>query len=291
MSEPLRPRRSLLWTPADRIERWTKGLGGPADIMGADLEDGVAPANKEQARAAIVAALEGSAPGRTERLVRINAWPTALGRADLEAVAPLHPELIAVPKVEQVDHVRQVAQLLDRCSSSSRLLLMLETSTGVLQAEHLLAASPRVGAVAFGAEDYAADVGAVRSSSSLEVLFARSRVVAAAATVHIDAIDQVFVALDAPEELAADARFGASLGYRGKQLIHPKQVPIVHAAMRPTPAAVRWAAEVIAAVELQGTGEGGVVVVQQRMVDRPLIAQARRILLLHSLEPASGDSS
>jgi len=259
--------------------------------MGADLEDGVAPSDKEQARAAVVAALKGSTPGPTERLVRINAWPSALAKADLAVIAPLNPELIAIPKVSSATEVREVDAALGSVGSTSQLLVMLETAAGVLHAEAIIGASPRITAVAFGAEDYAADVGAIRSRDSQEVLYARSHVIAVAALARIDAIDQVFIALDDEVALAAETRVGLALGYRGKQLIHPKQVPIVHEAMRPSSAAVAWANEVMAAVDRQGIGEGGVVVVQQQMVDRPLIVQAQRILALHERGDGAGDSS
>ena len=122
-----------------------------------------------------------------------------------------------------------------------------------------------------------------RTPEGLEVLYARSRVVAAAAAAGIDAIDQVFTALDDAAGLERDARLGAQLGYRGKMVIHPRQVEPVHRALRPGEEEVAWAKAVLGAVEAQGVGEGGVAVVEGRMVDLPLIQQARRIVALAAL--------
>lgn len=275
-----RPRRSVLYTPGTRADRWAKALQGPADVAIADLEDAVPPAEKAAARAAVAAALRASGPGKTERGVRINAFPGPWAIADVDAIAPLQPELIAVPKVESVDDVRALDHALRVRGCDAGLLLLLETAKGVLRADVLATASRRTRAVAFGAEDYAASVGARRSPEGTEVLWARSRVVAAAAAAGVDAIDQVFPALGDAAGLERDARLGASLGYRGKMVIHPDQVAVVHQAYRPGPEQVAWARRVLDAAKQAGAGEGGVVVVDGAMVDRPLILQAERFLAM-----------
>ena len=277
---PWRPRRSLLWTPGTRADRWSRALQGPADLVVADLEDGVAPADKDSARAAVVAALRGSRAGGSERGVRINPWPSALASADVDAVAPAAPDLLVVPKVEEAAHVRSLEQRLQELRCESELLLMFESAAGVLRAQEIAAASTRLAAVAFGAEDYAADVGARRTQGSMEVLWARSKVVAVAAAARVDSVDQVFVALDDDHGLEADTRLGVQLGYRGKQVVHPKQVTTVHLAYRPTAAELSWARGVLEAAQLGGAADGGVVVVGRTMVDRPLVLQARRIVAL-----------
>ncbi|HVL88353.1 MAG TPA: CoA ester lyase [Candidatus Thermoplasmatota archaeon] len=277
-----RPRRTLLFTPGTRADRWEKALSGPADVAVADLEDGVAPADKQAAREAVARALAHSKSGRTERGVRINAWG-ALARADLAALAQAMPELVVLPKVERAEEVEAVDRALTQAGCPARLLLLFETARGVLDAPALAQASRRVAAVAFGAEDYAANVGARRTREGTEVLFARSLVVAAAAAAGVEAVDQVFVDFQDDAGLERDAREGARLGYRGKQVIHPRQVEIVHRALAPSPDEVAWARKVSEAARAGGVEEGGVVVVDGRMIDRPLVAQAERTLRLAEL--------
>ncbi|MGQ0535703.1 MAG: HpcH/HpaI aldolase/citrate lyase family protein [Methanobacteriota archaeon] len=276
-----RPRRSVLFTPGTRTDRWRKALGGPADVAVADLEDAVPPSEKASARKAVAEALSSAPAGTTERAVRINAWPGEWAQGDVDWIAPRSPDLVVVPKVESVDAVRSLEAALRAHGCQAGLLLLFETARGVLDAPALAAASSHVRAVAFGAEDYAASVGARRTAEGLEVLWARSRVVAAAAAAGVDAIDQVFVGIDDAEGLETDARFGARLGYRGKQVIHPKQVEVVHRALRPSDAEVAWAHAVVAAAG--DAKEAGVVVVEGRMIDRPLILQAERVLAMASL--------
>lgn len=273
-----RPRRSVLFTPATRADRWAKALQGPADVAVADLEDGVAPGDKAQARRALAASLRSSSPGRVERGIRINAWPSPWALEDVEALAPLGPDLVVVPKAEEPEEVRGLDEALGKAGCDAGLLLVVETARGILAAAALARASPRVRAMAFGAEDYAASVGARRTPDSLEVLYARSHVVAAAAAAGVDAVDQVWVHLADLEGLEREARIARQLGFRGKMLLHPDQVAPVHRAFRPTAEEVTWARKVQEATKAAGAREGGVVVVEGRMVDRPLLLQAERIL-------------
>ncbi|HEV8359490.1 MAG TPA: CoA ester lyase [Candidatus Thermoplasmatota archaeon] len=275
-----KPRRSVLFTPGTRADRWAKALEGPADVAVADLEDAVAPADKVAARRAVAEALRQSKPGKAERAVRINVWPGPWAVADVDVLAPLNPELVVVPKAEVADEIRSLDHALQERGCAAGLLLVLETARGVLRAPDLALSSKRIRAIAFGAEDYAASVGARRTPEGLEVLYARSRVVAAAAAAGVGAIDQVWPNLEDIPGLEQDARFGATLGYTGKMLIHPNQVEVVHRALKPTLEQLQWAKQVMEAVQKSGVAEGGVVVVEGRMIDRPLIAQAERILAL-----------
>jgi citrate lyase subunit beta/citryl-CoA lyase len=278
----MRLRRSVLFTPATRPDRWLKALPGPADVCVADLEDAVPPADKASARAGLAKALQAAPRGGAEVGVRINAWPGAWAEEDVDALAPLQPELVAVPKCEEPDEVRSLVQALQKRGCEAGLLLLVETARGALRAPELAQASKRVRALAFGAEDYAASVGARRTRDGLEVLYARSRVVAAAAAAGVDAIDQVWPDLRDLEGLERDARFGAQLGYRGKMLLHPDQVAPVHRALRPSAEEVERARRIVEAARAAGAQAGGVLVVDGRMVDKPLVAQAERVLALVS---------
>jgi citrate lyase subunit beta/citryl-CoA lyase len=273
-----RPRRSVLFTPATRADRWAKAVtAGKADVAVVDLEDAVAPAEKAAARKAIVEAA-GKAAGRTERAVRINPWPSSDATADLEAIGNDFFELIVVPKAEDPDAVEDLESRLDVMDSSASLMLIVETARGVVEAHRLCERAERVVAMAFGAEDYAADVGARRTKEGNEVAWARSRVVASAAAQRVDAIDQVYVDLKDLAGLEAETRAAAGLGYRGKMLIHPDHIATVHRALAPSREEVARARRIVETLDARGAGEGGVVVVDGRMVDRPLVEQARRVI-------------
>lgn len=266
--------RSVLFTPGTRGDRIQKALlAGKADCIVADLEDAVAPADKADARNQVHDALVAVPECDAVRAVRINPWPGELAEADLSAVLPAHPDLVVVPKAEDPAAVEDLVHRID--STRTKLLLILETAAGVLHAE-ALAKVPGVAAIAFGAEDLAADAGMRRSASNDEVAVPRSLVALAAAAAGVQAIDMITADFQDDARVGREAAQACSLGYRGKMCIHPNQVPIVHEAFSPTAEEVAWAGRVLAAVE--GLDEGGVAVVDGKMIDVPLIRQARRIL-------------
>jgi citrate lyase subunit beta / citryl-CoA lyase len=268
-------RRSLMYTPASRLDRVQKALeAGRADIVVADLEDGTAPADKAKAREEVARFLKAPPKSRSHLAVRINAWPGATGHADLASLRAHPPATIVLPKVESMENVNGVAALLGDHGRNVRFLVLIESAKGVLNAATICTA-PRVDGVIFGAEDYAASVGAVRTRDGMEVLYARSHVVACAAAAGIDAIDLVYPDYKDPEGFARDLKVGVSLGYTGKQLIHPDQIEPTHRGFAPTAEEVAKAKQIVEASEKAG---GGVVVVDDRMIDRPLVEQARRVL-------------
>lgn len=285
----LRLRRSVLFTPGTRGDRIEKALSsGTADVVVADLEDAVAPEEKEEARQGVRAALDsapqdadGSGP---ERCVRINTWGGPWAARDLEAVMPARPDVIVLPKAERRAHLvvldatlSHLEQVHGITRGSTRVMPIIETARGVLEAP-ALAAAPRVVALAFGAEDLAADAGLRRTRAAHEVFYARSRVALAAAASRVDAIDQVFVDLDDVDGIGEEARFARTLGYRGKMVLHPKQVAPVHTAFTPSDEEVIAARRLVEAVRDAEVGTGGVLRFEGRMIDVPLIQQARRVL-------------
>jgi len=280
--------RSVLFCPADRPERVEKALReGKADCVVADLEDAVAPDRKVEARRLAAQALSAVPPGSVPalRAVRVNGWSTGLAQADLEAVVPARPDLVALAKAESPHQVREADTLLSQLErrhglpvGAVRLLLHVETAAGVLSARELALASNRVAVLAFGAEDLAADVGLRRSASNREVRVPRALVPLAAAAAGVVAVDMITAEARDLERTALEAKEARDLGYVGKMCIHPLQCAAVHEAFRPTPEEVAWAKRVVEAVESAHAAEGGVVVVDGKMVDVPFVRQARRIL-------------
>ena len=275
MTEERILKRSFLYTPASRIDRVQTALeAGVADVVIADLEDGTAPGDKARARDEVAKFLKKPPKSRSVFGVRINAYPGATAQADLAALRAAPPRLVVIPKVESLESVNAVAGILGGGARDTKFIAMIENAKGLLHAAQI-AEAPRLDALVFGSEDYAASVGALRTAEGLEVLYARSHVVACAAAAGVDAIDQVWVDYKDNDGLRKDAQTGARLGYVGKQIIHPDQVATVHEAFAPTAAEVEKAKQIVAASQAAG---GGVAVVEGRMIDKPLVDQARRVL-------------
>lgn len=283
-----RPRlRSVLYTPGDRGDRIEKALrDNLADLVLADLEDAVAPQRKPEARRQVTAAFTAVAPaGSGLRGVRINAWPGPLADEDLAAVMPLRPDVLAVPKCEDPQAIQALDARLKELegamgipAGATRLLVILETAAGVLAARDLAASSPRVLAVAFGAEDLAADAGLRRSASNAEVAVPRALVALAAAAARVAAVDMITADPKDLERTRHEAAEARALGYAGKMCIHPAQVAAVHQVFRPTAEEVAAARRIVEAVAKAGIADGGVIVVDGKMVDVPFIEQANRTL-------------
>ena len=280
-------RRSVLFSPGDRPELMRKAPEAGADTVVFDLEDAVAPARKSEARAAVADVLTDAAfdPG-AEVCVRVDA-DAATAADDLDAVLDGDPRLdsVMVPKAASAAGIREVAELIAARGADLPLVALCESARGVLAAEEI-AAVPAVDAVAFGAEDLAADIGATRTESGEEVSHARQRVVLAAAAADVDAIDTVFTDIEATDRLAEATATAAQLGYDGKMAIHPAQVEVINEAFTPDAEEVEWAEKVLAARE--AADDRGVVRVDDEMIDAPLVARAERIV--ERYRAAGGDA-
>jgi citrate lyase subunit beta / citryl-CoA lyase len=271
--------RSLLFAPASRPDMLRKMPRCHPDGIVLDLEDAVAPQAKTAARehCLVVAPELREANPRLVILVRINAVPTAWFADDLEA---LHPSLtgIVVPKVETLDQLDRVAtELAARGLGQLRVVAGVETVAGVVRSFEI-AAHPCVTWCYFGAEDYVADLGGVRTESSTEVLYARSRVAMAARLAGVGALDQVVTVLDDRDLFARDAAQGRALGYRGKLCIHPTHVTWANEAFVPSRDEIDRARRLIGAFQAaQSRGEASIAF-EGQMVDEPLARQARAII-------------
>jgi citrate lyase subunit beta/citryl-CoA lyase len=282
----------MLYTPATQPDRVTKALTmeeGP-DMVVADLEDAVGPEDKASARDTIQETLTDldAEEADAERCIRVNGIDSQWFMEDVEAAVQAEPDTIVVPKVESPGQLRTVDGRLTTAEAeheveegSIEVIAQLETAHGVAAAEDIGEAAgtvERVTGLVFGAEDFAATVGARRSASNREVLYARSRVVLAAALGEVQAIDQVHIAYEELEALREDAEEGRDLGYVGKQIVHPGQIEPVHDVFTPDEEAIAEAREVLDAVEAADIEEGGVISHEGRMIDPPLIQQSRRIV-------------
>jgi citrate lyase subunit beta/citryl-CoA lyase len=272
-------RRSLLFSPGDQPELLAKAPKSGADVIVFDLEDAVAPERKPTARAAINDLLTDDAfDPDCEVCVRVNPG-VDIASDDIEAVVAGTPRLdsLMLPKVDNRSDVEQITSLLDGQGANLPLIALLESAGGVLHAEAIATVS-EVDAVAFGAEDLAADIGATRTEKGMEVLYARERVVLAASAAGIEAIDTIHADIDDHDGLDAATNVAIELGYDGKMAIHPGQVPIINEAFTPDPEQIEWAKRVLAAREDASADNRGVFRVDGEMIDAPLVAQATRII-------------
>lgn len=270
-----RVRRSLLFVPAVRPDRYAKALATGADAVCVDLEDGVAAGAKDEARGHAVALLTDRAQTTAEVSLRINDVKTELGQKDLAVLANsgARPDALMLPKVAGADEIRQVVSALSAWGPLP-LIAQIETAHGVASAIQIASASPSVSAVFFGAIDLSADLGCAVEWDSL--LYARSQVVLAAGVAGVSALDSPFMDVSAPDQLADESRRVRRLGFVGKAAIHPTQVPVIQAAFSPSPEEVAWARKVVEAYDRQ---DGGVLLVEGQLIERPVIRAAHRTLL------------
>ena len=277
--------RSVIFVPGNRPNMLERAQAFPADVIMVDLEDSVPPAEKAAARALAaqwVPALRRAGP---PVMVRLNALDTGLTRAELEAVAS--PDLygVSLGKVESVWQLRDLDRLLDAVEPAAglppgrlRVIPWIETAKALWDARAIAEASPRVAAIAFGAEDFTNDLGIERTDAGAEVAGPRAMVPVAARAARVAALDSPFVAFQDPAALREDAQQARRMGYGGKFAIHPAQLPIINETFSPSEAEIAYARRVVAAWEQAEAGGRGSLSLDGRMVDVPVVKRAQNLL-------------
>jgi citrate lyase subunit beta / citryl-CoA lyase len=285
MSATLTLRRSLLYVPGDKEAMLAKAPSRGADSVILNLEDAVAPANKETARQAVAHALQSLDFGRAETIVRINPPDTDTGYRDLLAAVPLAPRAILLPKISSAEEVRFVAWTIDRLEAfhglpagQIRLMCMIESAAGVLNAQAIAACHPRVTALIFGATDFSMEVGCTFTEDGRSLLAATSHIILAARAAGVDAIDTPYMKLDDAEGLARSSRLARELGFDGKSAIHPAQVAALNAAFSPTAEQINWARRVLALAPDGDITRLGAAVLDGQLIEAPHLRRAERIL-------------
>ena len=270
-----RVRRSVLFVPAVRPDRLTKAVATGADAMCLDLEDGVSFEQKDDAREKAIVLLADPPSGSTEIMLRINEPGSELGERDLSAMldAGVRPDSLMVPKVNGPDTLRALERRLGPPCEGLPLIVQIETAAGLAAIESIAMATPNVAVMFFGAVDLSAELGCSITWDAL--LYARSRVIAAAALVGVDAMDTPFMDVSDPKQLASEVAAVRLLGFTGKAAIHPSQVSIIQGGFSPDDEMVAWARRIVEAYE---TNKGGVLLVEGKLVERPVIASAQRVL-------------
>jgi citrate lyase beta subunit len=281
----MRARRALLYMPGDNLRKIEKGARSNVDCVCMDIEDGVAATRKDVARETIAASLRSLNFGESERLVRINAVGSGMESDDLSAALPARPDGIVVPKVEEADQLHWVSDQIQAIEKSHgwparsiRLIAIIETAMGIVHLSKIASASPRLDALVFGAEDLAGDIGATRTKEGWEVFYARSAVVTHAAAYKLQAIDMVFVDFHDLDGLRQEALNGASMGFSGKQIIHPNQIKPVQEAYTPDEATIAQALKVMEIYKQHQSVGLGAFAFEGKMIDAPMVKIAEQIL-------------
>jgi citrate lyase beta subunit len=278
-------RRALLYMPGDDRRKIEKATTLGVDCVCMDMEDGVAITHKAEARAVIAQAMKDLDFGKSERCIRINSVGSGFEKYDLAAAVATNPDAVVVPKIETAQQLRSISEYIEMYELASkmeigtiRMLIGVETARGILNLKEISEADRRLEAIIFGAEDYAASVGATRTKESTEVLYARSAVVTACAANELQAIDMVYIDFRDTEGLRAEADQGAQLGFSGKQIIHPNQVAPVQEAFTPSGEAIEYAQRVVATFAASQKEGRGAFALDGKMIDMPLLRNARKVL-------------
>ena len=281
MSRPestIRPRSSLLFVPGLRPDRYAKALDAGADIVCVDLEDAVALDRKDEGRKLTLPLFGQATHPQVERMVRINSISTLHGLKDLQAIleslAP--PPSLMIPKVKSAEEIQLLDTILSTAATQHiRFCVIIETNQGLERAADIARASDRIDSLILGGVDMSADLRCQKAWEPL--LYARSRLVHAAAGAGIDLLDVPYLNLDDPEGLQREAQGCARLGFTGKASIHPNQLAIIHEAFTPTSEQIARAKKCVAAFE---QSPSGLVVVDNELLELPVIRSMKRILAI-----------
>jgi len=285
-----RPRRSLLYIPGNNPGMLQNCAIYGSDGVLLDLEDAISVSEKDSARKLVRYALKSLDFGTVERVVRINGRDTPYFEADLAEIIPAAPDAIRLPKVDSADDVIAADRIISRLEvenglkpGSIGIQAMLETARAIVNVNSIAAASSRLVGLTLGGQDLAADLGIKATKAGLELLFAKSAVVIAAKAFGLQAFDTVYTDVADLDGLREQAAITVSLGFSGKAAIHPSQIPVIHAAFSPTEKEVAKAARVVKAAQEAAERGLGVISVDGKMVDAPVVAQAERTLELARL--------
>ena len=277
--------RSMLFLPGNTPNIIVNGeiLGADAVIL--DLEDAVAPAEKDSARILVRNAIKLMGFGRCEVIVRINAIDTAYWQKDLDAIIPVRPSLIMPPKtscaadVLAVDaYITQLEEKLGIEKGSVGLIPLIETALGVENAYQIASACKRVKAIFLGGEDLTADLRCKRTKEGHEIAYARSRMVVAARAAGVEVYDTPFTDVNDDEGIYTDAQYAKSLGFTGKSAISPRHVKAINDVFSPSMKDSDYAYEVREAIRIGKEQGKGAVSLRGKMIDAPIVARAQQTI-------------
>ena len=272
----IQPRRSFIFTPGLKPEMYPKALKSGTDMVCVELEDGIAPHDKETARnLALKLFQEKQENDGVERILRINCLREKLGIEDVQAILSTKnpPPALMIPKVKTSQEIKLLDDLLSEKGHNCRLHIIIETNEGLENAFDIANCSQRIDALFFGGVDMSAEL---RCENKWEpLLYARSRIVHAAASAGIDAIDVPYLDLDDLDGMKEEAIKAKELGFSGKGSIHPKQISILNNVFTPSIEVIERAKKITSTFEEANTG---LVVIDGKLIEKPVLREMYRIL-------------
>ncbi|MCP4712084.1 MAG: HpcH/HpaI aldolase/citrate lyase family protein [Planctomycetes bacterium] len=287
-----RLRRTRLYIPGSQPNLMINAGLYHADAVIFDLEDSVAPNEKDAARILVRNSLRCIDLGPSERLVRIN--PLPVGLEDIKAIAAQNVHVLMIPKCESPDQITKVDNIVSQVLAEQKIeheifyLPIIESALGVLNAYQIATASDKVVALSIGLEDYTADIGVPRTKKGDESLWARCSVINAAKAARLQALDTVYSDVDDLEGLLEDTRQAKALGFEGKGCIHPRQIKVIHQGFAPSEDEIKRACQIVAAYEKAQNQGLGVLALGSKMIDLPVLKRAQKTvdlaILLGNLE-------
>lgn len=270
------PRRSFIFTPGLKPEMYPKALKSGTDMVCIELEDGIAPQDKEIARnLALKLFQEKQENDGVERILRINCLREKFGIDDIQAILETDspPPALMIPKVKTPEEIVLLDNLLSENGHKCRLHVIIETNEALENAYKIAKCSERIDALFFGGVDMSAEL---RCENKWEpLLYARSRIVHAAASAGIDAIDVPYLDLEDMEGMKKEALKAKELGFSGKGSIHPKQIPLLNEVFTPSEAVIQKAQRIVSVFEKANTG---LVVIDGKLIEKPVLREMYRIL-------------
>ena len=286
-----RLRRTMMFVPGNNPAMMQDAYIYKPDSIMLDLEDSVSMAEKDAARLLVHNALKTIDYGNTEMVVRINPLSTPYGKKDIEAVIKAGVHVIRMPKTETAEEVVEVEREIERvekelgCLGRTQIMAAIEGALGVVNAYAIATASKRMMGIALGAEDYCANMKTQRSKEGEELRLARETIVVAARAAGIAALDTVYSNLTDMETFRKEVEYIKTIGFDGKSIINPRQIEIVNEVFAPTQKDIDKALTIIAAIKEAEKKGSGVISVNGKMVDRPVVIRAERTI---ELAKASG---
>ena len=282
MAQTVRPRRSVLYMPGSNARALEKGRTLAADGLILDMEDAVAPDAKATARTQIAEAIAGGGYGRRELIVRTNGLDGPWGEDDLKAAAKMGAHAVLLPKVESAAMVKDAIKILDGAGAPKDLPIwaMMETPLGMLHAEEIAFASPRLQCLVMGTSDLAKDLRAQHTPDRIPFITSLGLCMLAARAAGIAILDGVHLDLNDDEGFKASCRQGRELGMDGKTLIHPKTIAMANEAFSPSEAEIAWSKRIIEAhAEAEKAGKG-VVLVDGKLIENLHVEGAKRLVAM-----------
>ena len=279
-----RLRRTMMFVPGNNPGMMADAyIYGPDSIM-LDLEDSVTMAEKDTARLLVYNARKTIDYGDTEMVVRINPLNTPYGKKDIEAVVKAGVDVIRMPKTETAEEVIEVEREIEKvekeigCLGRTQIMAAIESALGVVNAYAIATASKRMMGIALGAEDYSANLKTQRTPEGSELLLARETIVVAARAAGIDALDTVYSNLNDMETFRNEVEAIKKLGFDGKSIINPRQIEVVNEVFAPKEKDIQKSLTILAAIKEAEKKGSGVIAVNGKMVDRPVVLRAQRTI-------------